>query len=100
MIKVTVDGSGYLAKAMASAKDAMITVINERVRAIALGQKAFGRYGSADHQRYAQEQKSRKRCKCGNRVTHAGMANGVALMGGCEWCVLLWVEDPHRDKQP
>ena len=56
----------------------------------------FGQYGSAaEHRRYAQAVDTRKRCQCGNRKTHTGMANGVALMGGCEWCVLLWIESPE-----
>lgn len=96
MIKMKIEGAGYLAKAMAAVNDTLKASIKERAQAIALGQKDFGRYGSADaHRRYAQEQKSRKRCACGNRVTHSGMANGVALMGGCEWCVNLWVDNPN-----
>ncbi len=28
------------------------------------------------------------------RATHAGRANGVALMVGCEWHAYAWVKDP------
>lgn len=28
------------------------------------------------------------------RITHAGAANGVSLMSGCEWHVLKWVKNP------
>lgn len=91
MIKI--EGSGYLAKAFESARDGIDKVIKERVRAVALGQKDFGQYGSAsDHYRYSVPAKSRRRCACGNKTTHTGRANGVALMGGCEWCVGLWVD--------
>jgi hypothetical protein len=34
---------------------------------------------------------------CGARMTHSGTANGVTLMGGCEWHVRQWVrEQDHR----
>ena len=74
----------------------------ERNRAIALGQTDWGKYGSADQHRYAQPRKSRKRCSqtlftCVNKVTHTGMANGVALMSGCEWCVDLWVAEQEQN---
>lgn len=37
---------------------------------------------------------SRRRCPCGcqQRATHNGMANGVALMHGCELRVRRWVK--------
>lgn len=60
----------------------------------------WGRHGSSvEHQRYARKITGRGgRCKCpcgcGGRSTHSGMANGVALMGGCELSVRRWVRDP------
>jgi hypothetical protein len=54
--------------------------------------------GSAtEHKRYMQKSppSSRQRCSCGckTRQTHTGMANGVALMGGCDFYVRRWVRD-------
>jgi hypothetical protein len=39
---------------------------------------------------------SRRRCSCGcgRRATHAGVANGFAMMSGCELEVRRWVRDP------
>ena len=62
----------------------------------------WGTFGSArEHQRYAKPIDSRKRCPwCPTgqrkRVTHTGMANGVALTSGCEWHVAVWVRDPGQ----
>jgi hypothetical protein len=37
---------------------------------------------------------SRRRCVCCNRrTTHIGLANGVALMSGCELRTRRWVRD-------
>lgn len=63
---------------------------------------SFGQYGSAtEHQRYAEqvEPRSRRRCHCGckNRATHRGMANGVALIAGCDLYVRRWVRDGHKE---
>lgn len=60
------------------------------------GTAGWGRVGSAgEHTRYLQPIKSRRKCYCGcnGRKTHAGMANGVALMSGCELRVRRWVRD-------
>ncbi len=65
----------------------------ERTRAILLGQADWGRHGSAsEHHRYIQPVRTRNRCRCGcrGRVTHMGMANGVALMSGCAMSVYRW----------
>lgn len=35
----------------------------------------------------------RHRCGCGNKRTHVGLGDGVALMDGCEMCVRRWVRD-------
>lgn len=55
--------------------------------------------GSAvEHHRYSQpiDPKSRRRCSCGcnRRSTHLGMANGIALMDGCELAIARWVKNP------
>ena len=59
------------------------------------GTAAWGMHGSsAEHIRYAEAIKSRKKCTCGcdGRRTHAGMANGVCLTSGCELSVYRWVK--------
>lgn len=58
----------------------------------------WGRYGSTtEHQRYMEpvKSKSRQRCHCGckTQATHLGMANGLALMSGCDLYVRRWVRD-------
>lgn len=56
----------------------------------------WGQVGSDDMQRYAKEAPDRRkkcRCGCGGRLTHYGMANGVALMGGCVLSVRRWVSE-------
>ncbi len=56
----------------------------------------FGTFGSAsEHRRYFRRFKSRRKCGCGcgTRQTLVGMANGVALMSGCELHVRRWVRD-------
>ncbi len=55
-------------------------------------------YANSDiHLRTFKESKptSRKRCSCGcgNRKTHIGFANDVAMMGGCEISVRRWVKN-------
>lgn len=61
------------------------------------GTAAWGSWGSsAHHVRYSEpvDSKSRRRCHCGckRRATHRGMANGIALMSGCELSVARWVK--------
>lgn len=59
------------------------------------GTAAWGEVGSAaDHVRYLEPINSRRKCHCGcgGRKTHAGMANGVCLMSGCELRVRRWVK--------
>lgn len=62
------------------------------------GTAAWGLIGSAtDHVRYKlelQKVKARRKCSCGcgNKATHAKMANGVSLGRGCELSVLRWVK--------
>lgn len=60
-------------------------------------------WGSAtEHARYSVKRKSRRsgrrKCRpsqgCHNPCTHAGMANGLCLMIGCEFHVAMWVRDP------
>lgn len=39
---------------------------------------------------------SRSRCSCcGRRETFLGCANGVALVGGCEFRIRRWIKDPR-----
>lgn len=63
------------------------------------GGDGWGQWGSADeHSRYSHpyDKKDRRRrmchCGCRKRVTHAGMANGICLMSGCELTVARWVK--------
>jgi hypothetical protein len=59
----------------------------------------WGQVGSAsDHQRYAKKNVGSDRRRCPfcpkatrKRNTHVGMANGVALVSGCQWHVAQWV---------
>jgi hypothetical protein len=48
------------------------------------------------HRRYSEPvaAKARRQCHCGckRRATHRGMANGMALMSGCELTVARWVK--------
>lgn len=56
----------------------------------------WGEWGSAtEHKRYAMScEPTQRKCrlgeKCGNRVTHVGKANGVALTSGCQFHVFQW----------
>lgn len=72
-----------------------------RRRAVANGVPLWGEYGSStSHERYAQPApRSRRKCVCGcnTRATHAGAANGVALMSGCELHVRRWVRDGYQE---
>lgn len=63
-----------------------------------IGSGEWGRHGSAtDHQRYSIKRESRRRGRrkcssaCPNPCTHAGYANGVCLMIGCQFHVAMWV---------
>lgn len=60
------------------------------------GTDEWGRRGSdRAHIRYMEPvpSRSRKRCPCcDKRASHTGMANGVALMSGCEWRVRAWAK--------
>lgn len=61
------------------------------------------KWGSAlKHTRTWMLDKKRRRracgiCGCQNKSTHLGLANGIALMGGCEWHVKRWCRDPLAD---
>ena len=66
--------------------------------AVKTGTAGWGRIGSStDHARYSEplpKRRGRRRnchCGCGQRVTHAGMANGLALTNACELAVARWV---------
>lgn len=54
--------------------------------------------GSATGRRTMKPTTSRRRCPCGQRETHVGLGDGVALTSGCEWCVRLWVRDPFAPR--
>lgn len=79
----------------------------ERVRASLVGHAEWGSWGSArEHIRYARPIVGRRGrrncgCGCGGRSTHAGCANGLALMSGCELSVRRWVRDfPANNPAP
>jgi hypothetical protein len=42
----------------------------------------------------APRSRSRCSCGCGHRATHVGVANGFAMMSGCDLRVRRWVRDP------
>ena len=69
---------------------------NARSAAMRGGTKGWGTVGSVKHARYSEKvrPKSRRRCGCGcgTRATKVGMANGIALMSGCELRVARWVK--------
>lgn len=62
----------------------------------------WGVYGSAsEHKRYIEKYRlpaRKRRCSCGceQKPTHLGMANGVALIAGCELSVRRWVRDGSK----
>lgn len=63
------------------------------------GTHGWGQCGSsAEHVRYSEpleRRRGRRRlcwCGCGNRITHRGMANGVALTSACELGIARWVQ--------
>lgn len=57
----------------------------------------WGQGGSIDDRRYIKRIGGDRRrlrkcsCGCGQKATHSGMANGVALMSGCEISTRRWV---------
>lgn len=66
--------------------------------AVKTGTNGWGEVGSSTaHARYSEplpKRRGRRRnchCGCGQRVTHAGMANGVALTNACELAIARWV---------
>jgi len=75
-----------------------------KVRALANGQTGWGQHGSAvEHERYAAptDPRTRRRCGCcGQRATHVGCANGLALMSGCEMHVRRWALAAPPTDQP
>lgn len=59
------------------------------------GIEGWGQWASAAaHVRYAEpiRPRSRRRCHCGckRRATYNGMANGIALVSGCELAIARW----------
>ncbi len=75
---------------------------NELRAAMQGGTTAWGHWGSAnEHIRYSlalPKIKARRQCPCGcgNKATHAKMANGVSLGRGCELSVRRWVKEGER----
>jgi hypothetical protein len=71
--------------------------MREQYEASAAGQANWGQEASADQIRYlvpmASRYRNRRRCHCGceGKQTSVGAANGLGLMGGCEWSVRRWV---------
>lgn len=64
------------------------------------GTLGWGECGSSSDARYCEPVHDRRHarkchCGCGARSTHLGMANGVALMSGCEMLVRRWVRNPY-----
>lgn len=57
----------------------------------------WGRYGSVDMARYSKPitgRGGRRKCPapdCVKKVSHLGMANGLALCSYCEWHVNQWI---------
>lgn len=64
------------------------------------GTEGWGQFASSsENVRYAEPlpRTSRKRCHCGcgQRKTHAGMANGMCLTSACELAIRRWVKTGH-----
>ena len=66
------------------------------------GTAGWGQVASSErHLRYSEplpKRRGRRRnchCGCGQRVTHACMANGIALGSGCELSAARWVRTGH-----
>lgn len=62
------------------------------------GMETWGQQSNAfEHVRYCEpvSSLSRRRCPCcRKRATHRGMANGIALVAGCEFRMRRWVKSP------
>jgi hypothetical protein len=75
------------------------------MRALDLSHGGWGQVGSASMTRYSKAKtdlrRGRRKCEagCPNRNTHMGMANGVALMSGCEFHVAAWVRASDEQMQ-
>ena len=71
--------------------------MREQYEASAAGQANWGQEASADQIRYlvpmASGYRNRRHCHCGceGKQASVGAANGLGLMGGCEWSVRRWV---------
>ena len=67
------------------------------------GVAGWGVFGSAsEHVRFIEpisKSKARRRCSCGcgGRATHLGVANGCALVSGCELSIHRWVKTGDRN---
>lgn len=72
--------------------------MSRRTRAEATSPGGWGEVASAAMSRYPEPTPSTTRRRCPwcaepRRCTHAGMANGLALMAGCEFHVAMWVRN-------
>ena len=73
------------------------------IRAMTVSPGGWGSHGSQSMTRYAKDRpvgahgKGRRKCNCGcgRWATHTGMANGVALVSGCELSIQRWVRNPN-----
>lgn len=64
----------------------------------------YGIHGSVDHPNRVAvllpgRVRNRRRCSCGcgNKASHAGVANGVCLTSGCELSMRRWVKDARAE---
>lgn len=71
----------------------------QRLKAQAAGQTGWGVYANAEtQQRYMKLLPGRWRnrrkccCGCGGKQSHGGYTNGLAMTGGCEWSMRVWVK--------
>ncbi len=67
------------------------------------GTEQWGTWGSAEHhQLYVQPNKAMSRrkchCGCGKRMTHGAFANGIILMGGCEFSCHQFAKEMGKRK--
>lgn len=78
-----------------------LNAMSQAARSAAMrgGMDDWGRIGGlAEHLRYMEPRPQRPgrkpkcSCGCGTPKTHAGLANGVCLVSGCELFIRRWVK--------
>jgi hypothetical protein len=74
----------------------------EKLRAAAAGQPEWGTMADASTmgrymKLYPGRYRNRRRCHCGcgGKQSHGGYVNGLAMTGGCEWSMRIWVRDGY-----